>query len=260
MKLSIITVTYNNAQSLVGFIESVLTNAPLDSELVIVDSSSTDETVDMLKKFGQKIVLILSSENIGFGKGSNLGFQRSTGEFVMFLNPDTKVSKTALADLLLFIENHPEVGIVAPALIQKDGNIQPSVRRLPTLWGAIQEYYLGIKRSYEAYVPENNRPQEVESVVGAGMMMRRETFAKLGGFSSKFFMYYEDLELCLRVRKLGLKVYYLPEVKIEHEVGGSFSEQKLQWLRESATMYHGALSFALISLLLRLRKIAWWVK
>src|SRR3989338_9422182 len=96
MKLSIITVTYNNAQSLVGFIESVLTNAPLDSELVIVDSSSTDETVDMLKKFGQKIVLILSSENIGFGKGSNLGFQRSTGEFVMFLNPDTKVSKTAL--------------------------------------------------------------------------------------------------------------------------------------------------------------------
>lgn len=260
MKLSIITVTYNNAKYLVEFVESVLANAPLESEFVIVDSSSTDETVDILKKFGKKIVLILSSENIGFGKGSNLGVANSTGEYMLFLNPDTKVSKNALTDMLLFIENHPEAGIVAPALLQRDGSLQPSVRRLPTLWGAIQEYYLGIKRSYEAYVPESDKPQEVESVVGAGMMMRRDVYKESGGFKEKFFMYYEDLDLCRTFAKMGLKIYYLPGAKIEHKVGGSFSEKKLQWLHESAAIYHGGFIFMLISILLRLRKIAWWVR
>lgn len=260
MKLSIITVTYNNAESIVGFIESVLNNLPPQSELVIVDSGSTDKTTEILKKFDQKITLIFSFENIGFGKGNNLGAKSSTGEFVMFLNPDTKVFKNALGELLSFIEGHLDAGIVAPTLIQADGSLQPSVRRLPTLLGAFQEYYLGIKRAYEAYVPGGKTPIVVESVVGAGMMMRRDIFNQVDGFNSKFFMYYEDLDLCRTVRKLGLKIYYLPQVEIVHKVGGSVSEKKLQWLRESATMYHGLIIYMLLEVLLRLRKIAWWVR
>lgn len=260
MKLSIITVTYNNAKYLVEFVESVLADAPLESELVIVDSYSTDETVDILKKFGKKIILIESPENIGFGKGSNLGIANSTGEYVLFLNPDTRVYKNTLRDLLKFLEEHPSIGLVAPALIQQGGSFQPSVRKLPTLWGAFQEYYLGVKRAYEAYIPEGKVPIQVESVVGASMMMRRDVYKKSGGFKEKFFMYYEDLDLCRTFAKMGLKIYYLPEVKIEHKVGGSFSEKKLQWLRESAAIYHGGFIFALISILLSLRKIAWWVR
>src|SRR5690349_16694034 len=143
MNLSIVTVTYNSENFIGRFLDSVIKNLPPESEIVVVDSGSEDDTVGVLKKYQNKIKIIESKQNIGYGKGNNLGAKEAKGDYILILNPDIKVIDSAIAKLLDFIKQHPAAGIVAPKLIQPDGKTQPSVRKLPTISRAIFEYYLG---------------------------------------------------------------------------------------------------------------------
>jgi GT2 family glycosyltransferase len=258
MRISVVTVSYNSAQFITDYLDSLITNlTPLD-EVIIVDSGSEDDTTEVIEKFSQKkknIKLIKSKENIGFGKGCNMGVSEALGEYILFLNPDTKVLEGGVDKLYQFISVHPEGGIVAPQLIQDGGVIQPSIRKLPTILGAIKEYYLGIKNSYEAYFLDGDSFYQVESVVGAAMMMKRELFIKIGGFDEKYFMYFEDLDLCRKTLKAGKNIYYLPAAKFFHKVGGTvtYKERNLAWLKDAAKLYHGYFYYLILDLVLRLR-------
>jgi len=254
IKLSVITVTFNNQKNIKDYLDSLLKNLPKGSEIIIYDNHSTDRTVKLIEK-QKSILLIEGSENLGFSKANNLVVRQSKGEYLLFLNPDTRVLDDAINRLLSFARGHQDCGIVAPKLIQPDGNIQPSVRKLPSIWGAFKEYFLGIKGSFEEYVTENNDPISVETVVGAVMLIKREIFNKVGGFDEKYFLYFEDLQLCKDIREIGLKVYYLPTAKVSHQVGGSSSENKLKWLKESAVKYHGSLNNFILNLVLRIGSI-----
>ncbi len=256
VKLSIIIVSYNSAKFIGKCIDSIEHNLPKNSEIIVVDSGSEDETTEILEKY-KNIKLIKSQTNIGYGKGNNLGFRLSKGEYILILNPDTTVAKESVQKLLDYIDSHSEAGLVAPKLIQDNGKVQPTVRKLPTIKGALAEYYFKIKNAYEAYIPDPDSPLEVESVVGAALMIKRDVFEKIGGFDERYFMYFEDLELCRKLHNLGYKIIYLPDAVVYHKVGGTqtYPERNQTWIQKSAEIYHGRLYGFVLYLILRLRNI-----
>lgn len=249
VKFSIISVTYNSENYLEKFLTSIKKYLPNDTEVIIVDSGSQDGTVKILKQ--EKLKLIDIGENIGYGRGNNLAAKVAKGEYLFFLNPDTEILDNALNKLLRFAE-HSSFGIIAPQLIEPSGSIQPSVRKLPTLLGAIKEFWFGKKSEFEAYAPSGQKETEVESVVGAAILIRRDYFLKLGGFDEKYFMYFEDLDLCRKVIRDSQKIIYLPSVKIKHLVGGSKEVKKGDWIRESDKIYFGPVKAYLIQVISRI--------
>src|SRR3989344_5794294 len=208
--LSIIIVSFNSESFIEKCISSVLKNIPKDAEVIVLDNASSDTTVAKLKKFSTKIKLIESGENLGFSSGNNKALTQAEGEYIFFLNPDTEVNFTIFGDLIFFYKETPYAGIIGPKLVMPDGKIQESVKNLPTIAGAIKEFVFGINHAYTQYVPKGNQPIEVESMYGAAMLIKRLLFEEVGGFDEKFFLYYEDMDLCRRVRNLGKKVYYYP--------------------------------------------------
>lgn len=250
--ISIITLTFNSEVYIKNYLNSLKEYLPKESEVILVDNGSDDKTLDIVKEYSF-IKVIANRNNLGFAKGCNLGAKLAEVEYLFFLNPDCKLINNSLNSLLEYIYKNPNVGIVAPKLMQSEVVIQPTVRKLPSVLGAVKEYYLGIKNSYEAFVPKGENPQKVESVVGAAILIRKEIFEKVGGFDEKFFMYYEDLDLCLRVRKLGFNIVYFPRATILHSVGGSISEKKKQYIESSAKIYHGMISYLILKIVLALR-------
>lgn len=224
--LSAVTVTYNSSETIDRFLESLRKWLPQRSEAVIVDNASTDKTLQIIEgsrlfKEKKKNKLIKSKINLGFGRANNLAIKKASGEYLIFLNPDTEIVSGTIKKLLNFIRLHPDIGILAPQLILADGSIQPSVKRLPTLLGAIKEYYFGQKNAYEEYFPKGEKAVEVECAYGAGLMIKKDTFERLNGFDERYFLYYEDIDLCKRVREMGLKVVYYPQAQLKHVVGSS---------------------------------------
>lgn len=226
--ISAITVTYNNEKTIANFLKSLISSIPKNGEIIIVDNNSQDTTVSLVRniKSDQKsrqtsIKLIENTANLGYSKANNLGARLSVNSHLLFINPDTVILDDSISKLLEFYVKQKRAGIIAPALIQDNGSVQPSVRKLPTLKGAIKEYWFGEKNEYSEFVPSGNAPVTVEGVYGACLLMSREVFNKLSGFDEKYFLYYEDLDLCKRAREIGLTIYYLPEVKIKHILGAS---------------------------------------
>lgn len=228
--ISVVTVSYNSENFIEKYITSVQKNLPEDGEIIIFDNNSTDDTLKKLEKFEKSIVLIKSSQNIGFSKGNNKAAQKATGEYLFFLNPDSVIVDGAIDKLIKYAKAQSDIGILSPQLIENDASIQRSVRKEPTLIGAIKEYWLHQENSFEQYVPSQVNAVEVECVYGGAMLIKKDIFEKLKGFDERYFLYYEDLDLCRRVRKIGLKVVYFPEAKIRHSIGGSVTKiEKLPW-------------------------------
>lgn len=239
-KLSIIIVSYNCQEFIENCINSVLKNLPKNSEIIVLDNDSKDGTYLRLQNFSSKIKLIKSDQNLGFSKGNNKAAKLSSGEYLFFLNPDTEILGRDFKQLLEFYKKTPNVGIVAPKLMMENGEIQESVKHFPTIWGAVKELIFGIKNSYTQYVPKENYPIQVDSVYGAAMLIKSELFWEVGGFDEKFFLYYEDLDLCERLSQIGKTIYYFPGVKIRHLIGASKTKQNRYELNyESFIKYHG---------------------
>lgn len=256
VKISVVIVSYNSQDFIEKCIRSVLKNLPTYAEVIVLDNFSTDKTVEILKKFIPKIKLLKSDENLGFTKGCNKAVKEAKGEYLFLLNPDTEMSEPIIDELIKFYETTVDAGIVAPKLIMPNGQIQPSVRKLPTLMGALKEYILDIKNSYSEYVPSGDKPQVVEMVYGAAWLIKKDLFDKLRGFDEKFFLYYEDVDFCKRLREIDKKVYYYPKVSIKHLVGGTKSEiDKSKLNLESAQKYHGWFGFLILQLIFRLHRL-----
>lgn len=255
--VSIITVTYNSQDLIVDCLKSVIKHTSLSHEIIVVDNASTDETTSVLEKAKLNIRLIKSDQNLGFGAGNQLGVNQASGEYLFFLNPDTKFRMDTLTPLVDYLAKHDQVGLVAPKLVNNQGKPQESIRNLPTLTRAIQEFWFNQSNRYEAFSPNTDQPMIVESVVGAAMLIQRQLFNDLGGWDKRYFMYFEDLELCRQLKKQQLQVVVLPTVTAEHQVGASASTNSKthQFLIDSAKVYHGNLEFQLIILVRRIRHI-----
>ncbi|MEX1153177.1 glycosyltransferase family 2 protein [Parvibaculum sp.] len=230
-KLSILIVSYNTREMTLACLRSVHEQAQsADFEIVLVDNASVDGSAGAVAAAFPQVRLLAETENHGFARANNLAAKVARGDYLLLLNPDTLVLDQALDKLVAFAEQRPEAGIWGGRTLFGDGSLNPtSCWRRPTLWSLFCRaagLSLLFPRS-EVFNPESyggwrrDTVRHVDIVTGCLFLIRRATWERLGGFSSDFFMYGEETDLCLRARALGCRPAITPDATILHYGGAS---------------------------------------
>jgi N-acetylglucosaminyl-diphospho-decaprenol L-rhamnosyltransferase len=201
-------------------------------EVIVVDCASSDGSVEMVRREFPRVRLVASEENLGYARGNNVGMAQARGRYLLVLNPDTEPVGDVLARMARYLDAHPTVGALGPALRYPDGSLQSSRRRFPTLATAFCESTLlhqwfpnnRVARRYHLDDRPADVSQPVDWLVGAALMIRRQAWQQVGPLDEGFFMYFEELDWCRRCRAAGWEIHYLPTVEIVHHEGKS-SEQ-----------------------------------
>lgn len=239
MDLSVITVTWNSAELIDEQIKSVKAGCKnVSFEQFIVDNASTDKTAERIVSEFPEVKLIKNDKNTGFAFPNNQAAKLAQGEFLLFLNPDMRVAEGSLDKMVEWMRAHPDVGLASCKLLDEHGNLNKDAlpRRFPTVWNQLAiilklpHLFSGILNNYlfKDFNPEVE--QEVDSVRGSFMMMRREVYEKLGwAFDPRYFIWFEDVDLCREVKKMGLKVVYTPIISCIDYVGQSFKKRNTLW-------------------------------
>lgn len=260
MDVSIIIVNYNSIDVIIDCINSIICKTKdLSYEIIVVDNASPDKSADFIEtQFGDKLKLIRSDINLGFGKANNLGADYAEGKYLFLLNPDTVLINNAIKVLYDFLEEHPEVGAVGGNLFGGDQiSAAPSFckffdsveyERKSSSWHKIISDKVKQKlkltgRPFKNEFNYTNGYLEVAYIFGADIMMPRALFETVGGFDKDFFMYAEEAELQWRIQQRGYKIYNVPSAKIIHLEGMSskqqneFSERQFKWRMESTCKF-----------------------
>lgn len=209
----------------------VLSERPV--EVIVVDNSPGDGTAEIVHQDFPWVRYSAPGGNLGFGRANNLGYRQSAGEFVLFLNPDTVSEAGALEHCLRRLQTEPDIGLISPKLVQPDGLMDLACRRsIPTLWdGFCRASGLAAafprRRLFAGYnlthLPENGT-YDVGAINGAFMLTRRAVLEQAGLFDEMFFMYGDDLDLCIRVARAGYRIVYDGRVQIVHLKGLSVAK------------------------------------
>jgi hypothetical protein len=252
-KVSVIVLSWN-VQAL---LRACLTSLPLNDssvEVIVVDAASADGTPEMVRVEFPQVTLIARHENLGYSRGNNLGLRVARGRYLLVLNPDTQVLEAALSRMCAFVDAHPEVGVLGPQVVGADGRIQSTRRRFPTLaTGFFESTWIqslaprSMLERYYARDLSDDAIGDVDWLVGAALMVRREAYQQVGGLDESFFMYSEELDWCRRMKAAGWRVVYFPPARIVHYEGRSsaqvpaathirFNTSKVRYFRK----YHGA--------------------
>lgn len=261
MKLSILIVNWNSKDYLRKCLESVRSTCTgLDLQVVVVDGGSFDGCGEMIASDFPEVVFVQSVENIGFGRSNNLGFTRVTGDAVLLLNPDTELKPGAVSTMVGALLEQKDSGMIGARLLNSDGSLQlSSIHHLPTPLNSASDSDWLRRRWWANCGPsDKGGPVRVEAVSGACMMMRSEVFRHVGGFSPQYFMYAEDMDLCLKVSRAGFEIYHAPEAVVLHHGGGSsgtqFSKFSTIMIREALHVYmrsnHGSFTAFLYRVLM----------
>jgi GT2 family glycosyltransferase len=202
MDISVISVAYNSERSIADCIKSILSQCGVEFEVVVVDNASADNTLARLKELNCRV--IAGKENVGFGRGNNLGVAATSGRYIFLLNPDARLVETdALANLCRLMDANPRWGM-AGTLVRSPGG-KPETPPATDYPG--QRH---VRRDF------SKLPGKIAWILGASMVIRRELFEKLDGFDPGFFLYSEETDFCLRMREIGFEIGYIPGVAVEH--------------------------------------------
>jgi len=268
LQLSIIIVNYKVEEKVLSCIESIYSSdSRISKEIIVVDNSPTISLKKKIAAINKDIQYIPSKVNVGYGQGNNIGFSMSKGMYVLFLNPDTRIFSGALLSLVTFIEKKQRIGMVAPLLMNiKSFPYQLQGTKLLTPFRALFSISLlnkffpnnPISKSYWNIGWNKTKVKEVDVVPGTAFMMRREVFEKAGTFDKNFFLFFEEFDLALRVKRMGYKNYILPDAKIFHEWGEStkqltnvkkiFSESRKYYFTKNFGFVKGNLTNFLLSI------------
>ncbi len=231
--LGIVIVNYNTRDLLRACLHTVYASqGDFTFEVCVVDNGSTDGSGEMLEAEFPQVRRILNPDNRGYPAANNQGLRlvgfpdgADAPRFALLLNPDTELPPDALAKMVAFLDAHPEVGVVGPKLVRQDGSLDLACRRSFPSPEVSFYRFSGLARLFPrsrrfgrynlTYLDPDERV-EVDAVVGAFMMVRREAIAQVGLLDEGFFMYGEDLDWCYRIKAAGWKVYYNPEVTVLH--------------------------------------------
>lgn len=232
LDLSIVIVSWNVRGFLADCLRSIWQNrGPLELEVIVVDSASSDGSPDMIQQHFPWVRLVACTDNVGFPRGNNLGMEIASGRYMLLLNPDTVILDDALSKMASYLDEHRDVGVVGGQLIYPDGSVQSSRRRFPTLaTGLFESTWLqpyaphGLLQRYYMEDVADDLIGEVDWLVGACLMVRREAVVAAGFMDEAYFMYSEELDWCRRIKAAGWRIVYLPTARIVHHVGKS-SEQ-----------------------------------
>ena len=216
MDLSIIIVTCNSEQYILDCLNSVEKAArELRHEVLLIDNKSTDLTKAVVKGFKNAVTFIENSENHGFAKAVNMGLERSSGDFILLLNPDVVIQSGSLRTVIDFMRDHPEMGICGCKLLNRDGSLQYSKGSFPTLFSILYRMVLPRRmRKYDLW--GYDKIKKCDWVTGAFMLIRNQLFRDVGRLDEKYFMYYEDMDFCLQAHQKGWEVYFYPGIEAYH--------------------------------------------
>lgn len=190
-------------------------------DCIVVDNDSNDGTADWIEREAPWVTVIRSRENLGFGRGNNLGIARARTPYVLFLNPDAAIDAANLRHLLQFFEQHPRAGILGPAICNNGVYDQPTLP-FPTLGATLRESIPGLGGPFVGKVIDpKDPPYRVDWLCGAVLLARRELLERLHGFDPRFFLYFEETDLCYRARQLGAEIWAVPTAVCTHVAGTS---------------------------------------
>jgi GT2 family glycosyltransferase len=225
--LSVILVNYNDKPHLKECLESLnKTNQDLDIEIIVVDNNSEDGSREYIESEFPHVRLISNDKNLGYPRANNQGIKASSGSYLLLLNTDTVVNPGSLSLLREEMDKNRQVGAIGPALFHGDNKFQVSFGGRRTFFRElIQKYFLN--HYYPLKLKFSQKRKEVAWVGGACLFLRRDVLEVAGLFDESFFLYFEDIDLCYRIRKHGWKILYLPRVRIYHKGGASTGKRKI---------------------------------
>ncbi len=229
MDLSIIIVNWNAKEYLLSCVESICHTEEKGWEIIVADNDSMDGSGREAKEAFPFIHVIQNRENLGFAKAVNQSLQKASGRYVLLLNPDTRVKNGAIQQLVSFMDGCSDAGIAGAQLLNPDGSKQNSIANFPSLAtellnksllrGLFPKRFPGKERDY-------SDPIEVDSVIGACMMVRRRALDEVGILDEDYFLFLEETDWCYRMKKVGWKVHHVPGAEIYHFQGKSAQIEK----------------------------------
>jgi N-acetylglucosaminyl-diphospho-decaprenol L-rhamnosyltransferase len=238
VKLSAVVVTWNSAADIEACIDSI--NFGSEFEVIVVDNASSDATRDKLGRY-HHLKLVPNAHNDGYARANNQGIGLAAGEYVLLLNPDTRIDLGALDTLAQYLDAHPAIGAVAPRLVNPDGTTQFSIRSFPTATSILWEL-TGLARLFprspvfgrwKMKYLDYDRPAEVEQPMASCLMIRRAVLELLSGMDEQFPIFFNDVDLSKRMADTGWKTAYIPDARVVHRHGGSTKQVRAKMIRDS---------------------------
>lgn len=228
--LSIIIVNWNTKALLIQCLTSVsqIIEA-LETEVIVVDNASRDGSGSAVKETFPFVDLIENDRNLGFAKAANQGLRRASGRYVLLLNPDTEVKRGAIEKLISFMDGNPKAGIAGAQLLNSDGSRQNSIANFPSLATELLNKRLLRWVSPKQFPGKEIRysePIEVDSVIGACMMVRREAMEQVGFLDENYVLFLEETDWCYWMKRAGWKIYHVPQAGVLHFQGKSAEQDK----------------------------------
>jgi GT2 family glycosyltransferase len=239
MTLSIITVTWNVKNLAEKLLESLFLHLPgLAFEVIVVDNNSADGTAEALnKKFAKailasKLKIIANDFNAGFAKANNQGLKAAKGEWILFMNPDMEIFDDSIVKLIASMEKKKQGGLVGAHLVYPDKTTQKTVKNSPNLCDQMLillkvHHWLSNVSCLKNYLQKDfdyTKEQPVEQIMGAFVLGKRDLMEKVGGWNEDYWLMWEDVDFCKRVRDLGQEILYSPEATVIHYESKSFAQ------------------------------------
>lgn len=237
LDLSITVVSWNTQDLLEQCLKSIYQNVRhISLEVFVVDNGSKDKSVEMIREKFPQVRVLKNKTNLGFSRAANRGLRRSTGKYLMILNPDTIVLPNSFEKIVRFMDAHPDIGAVGCKLLNPDGSLQRSYfSRFPTLRTIFSQYFYLSQHFYlrhlfpknwtlgkdPVYEQDYSGPVEVEHLNGSCIAVRDETIKQVGFLDEDYFLIFEEADWCYRIRKAGWKINYFPKASIIHYWGRS---------------------------------------
>ena len=268
-KVSIIILRYKEKEELFNCLKSIKKDSPKVSfEVIVVDNNKKERIGPLLKKNFSWVVYIKSPGNIGYGAGNNLGAKYARGEYLFILNPDTKVLPGAVDKLVKFLEKNKKVAVVAPNLIDAQGNLslQLGSAKLTPLRGIVALSFLNklfpnnpISKEYWLKDIPVDKKREVGVVPGSAFLVRKGIFEEIRGFDENFFLYFEESDFCKRVKEIGFKIFIVPQAQVIHYWQPAEGTEKTKRIFSQSRFYYfkkhyGILAAAVVEVFARFSK------
>lgn len=253
MSISIIIVNYKVKDLLDKALESLFKfNSDIDLDVIVVDNESNDGSEDMIKTKYPQVRYINSGGNLGFAKANNIGYKLAKYDHILLLNPDTEfIEPDSLKKLIEIFDSRVNIGALACKLLNSDGTLQPSCRRLPNLSSQIFvllklhnffPYFIPAIRKYYILDFDYNSEKKVEQVMGAFLLTTKKVIESVGGLLDEdYWLLFEEVDLCARIKEHNLDIIFTPITAIKHYKGESFKQEKI--LRNQKTFNASLLTY-----------------
>ncbi|MFA4818852.1 MAG: glycosyltransferase family 2 protein [Patescibacteria group bacterium] len=192
-------------------------------EVIVVDNASSDGSAQMVEREFEWVRLIKANRNLGFAAATNMAAAAASGDYFVLLNPDTVVGDSFFSALADFFRNHPTAGVVGGKIINPDGTLQPSVRRFPDLLSQtlvslkLSHFFPGLFSKYLATDFDYNQEAKVDQVMGACFIVPKDVWQNLGGFDANFFVWFEEVDFCRRLKDDNGEIWYSPQITVQHQ-------------------------------------------